>query len=193
MRNLTFLETDEIAPVPWKNGGGVTREIAQISGPAGFAWRLSMADVAIEGGFSNFQGMSRILTVIEGDGLELHSLDHAYEVGFCQPFSFSGETAIRSVLRDGAIRDFNVIFDPTVIDADVSVLRGAKQVELVPSTGLTHAVFGVVGEFTCDGVKGQSGSFALIDSDAICMNVPEGSIVLLVRLSDQSTGERPIL
>jgi environmental stress-induced protein Ves len=193
MRNLTFLKTDEIAPVPWKNGGGVTREIAQISGPAGFAWRLSMADVATEGGFSNFQGMSRILTVIEGDGLELHSLDHAYDVAFCQPFSFSGEASIRSVLRDGPIRDFNVIFDPTVIDAEVSVVCGAKHIELVPSVDVTLAVFGVVGEFTCDGVKGQSGSFALIDSDAISMNVPEGSVVLLVRLLDRNTDEQPML
>ena len=43
-----------LAPVPWKNGGGSTREIA--CGPAGagmdgFDWRASIATIAAPGPF----------------------------------------------------------------------------------------------------------------------------------------------
>lgn len=60
-----------------------------------------MADVETEGAFSTFPGVLRILTVIDGDGLELHSAEQVHEVPYCVPFQFSGETEIHSVLRDG--------------------------------------------------------------------------------------------
>lgn len=44
MGELTFIDADELIAVPWKNGGGITRERAQRAGPDGFAWRLSLVD-----------------------------------------------------------------------------------------------------------------------------------------------------
>lgn len=62
------------AAAPWKNGGGVTREIA--AGPEGagmdtFAWRVSLADVGADGPFSVFPEVTRVLTVVDGAGMEL--------------------------------------------------------------------------------------------------------------------------
>ncbi len=55
--------------VPWKNGGGVTEEIAVYPSDAGFddfAWRISMARVGQGGPFSRFPGVDRTLAVLEG-------------------------------------------------------------------------------------------------------------------------------
>lgn len=54
---------------PWKNGGGETAEILchpQGAGFGDFNWRISTARVASSGPFSTFEGIDRILTVLEG-------------------------------------------------------------------------------------------------------------------------------
>lgn len=181
MDKVTLIDTAALPAVPWKNGGGVTREVAQAAGPNGFVWRLSLADVDTEGAFSAFPGMSRILTVIEGRGLELHSPDEAFVVPFGEPFHFSGETQISSVLPNGRIRDFNVIFDSALIAADVSVLRGPVQRPLNPD-GAVIAVLGVIGDFVCDGAAASQGAVALIGNCIVSLDVPGGSTVLLVCL-----------
>ncbi|MGN6207430.1 HutD/Ves family protein [Asticcacaulis sp.] len=56
-------------PQPWKNGGGVTREIAVFPDGAGmddFQWRISMAEVTESGPFSRFDSIDRHLTVLSG-------------------------------------------------------------------------------------------------------------------------------
>jgi len=58
-----FFSRDTITTLPWKNGGGVTREVAKSHSRAPF-WRLSIANVDQEGLFSSFEGLDRILTVI---------------------------------------------------------------------------------------------------------------------------------
>ncbi len=180
-----LINTDDLPPVPWKNGGGVTREIAQDIGPDGIIWRLSMADVETEGAFSIFPGLSRILTVIEGDGLELCSADQEREVPYCRPFAFSGDTPIRSVLRGGRIRDFNVIFDNTVIDAEVSILDGPTQIDLRPGADLTYAIFGVVGDYSCNNVGAKKGTAVLINDGSASVELPLASKLLVVRLKNR--------
>lgn len=66
---LQLLRAADHLEQPWKNGGGVTREIAV--GPAGagletFDWRVSLAEVSEPGAFSMFPGVDRTLTVLDG-------------------------------------------------------------------------------------------------------------------------------
>ena len=56
------LSVQDYTSMPWKNGGGVTREVAKSSDNQGLIWRLSLADVIQEGTFSTFPKLSRILT-----------------------------------------------------------------------------------------------------------------------------------
>jgi len=56
-------------PAPWRNGGGITREIA--ARPPGatleaFDWRISMAEVREPGPFSSFPDVDRVLTFLQG-------------------------------------------------------------------------------------------------------------------------------
>jgi uncharacterized protein len=58
--------------MPWRNGGGVTLEIAREPGGGDvFAWRLSLATVAASGPFSDFAGYQRSVTLIDGEGFKL--------------------------------------------------------------------------------------------------------------------------
>ncbi len=71
---IAVLKAQTHRRMPWKNGGGVTVEIA--IHPAGasvddFDWRVSMATVASDGPFSIFSGIDRTLSVLEGDGIVL--------------------------------------------------------------------------------------------------------------------------
>jgi len=100
--------------MPWKNGGGVTTELAVA--PAGatlddFEWRISSALVACPGAFSQFNGIDRSLAVLQGaalslqvDELESFDLTPASEV-----FCFRGEQRIHAAVDRGAVKDFNVM------------------------------------------------------------------------------------
>lgn len=97
---------------PWKNGGGTTREIAAY--PAGasmddFLWRISMARVAAAGSFSRFDGVDRVLTILEGM-LELRRADDAITLnGASQPFCFDGGAESAGQPLGGAVLDLNVM------------------------------------------------------------------------------------
>ena len=119
---MHILTPDDYQTMPWRNGGGITHEIALAEGPNGFAWRLSIAEVATSGPFSKFEGKERILTVIEGNGVHLASSDQTLTATVKEPAAFSGETDIDGQLIDGPIRDFNLIFDPAQVTAEVRVV-----------------------------------------------------------------------
>ena len=105
----------ELTPMPWKNGGGTTREIAAWPPAAGldaFDWRLSIADIAADGPFSAFPGIDRQIVLLDGDGVRLRARDGSFDhrlatVG--EPFAFAGEATVEATLLGGPTRDFNVM------------------------------------------------------------------------------------
>jgi environmental stress-induced protein Ves len=120
-----------LAPQPWKNGAGLTREIAV--GPRGadnasFDWRISLAEVARDAPFSAFPGIDRCITLLRGAGMRLVSLDRSIDHRLDQvlaPFCFAGELALNATLFDGACSDFNVMTRRGAWSAEVSVVRAA--------------------------------------------------------------------
>ncbi|MCE9870612.1 HutD family protein [Hafnia alvei] len=101
--------------MPWKNGQGVTQEIMRVDSPNGrdFRWRLSMAEVSSDGDFSSYTGYQRILSILEGDGLQL-KIDGRIEppILTCGIQRFSGDSRVSSTLLNGKVRDLNLIYDP---------------------------------------------------------------------------------
>ena len=74
---MRLLREADSAPVPWKNGGGLTREILREPPEEGvFDWRLSVATIDAAGPFSSFDGYDRTLVLIRGTGLELTFAGH---------------------------------------------------------------------------------------------------------------------
>ncbi|WP_405781597.1 HutD family protein [Streptomyces sp. NBC_00859] len=124
------------AAAPWKNGGGVTREIA--AGPEGagmdtFAWRVSLAEVGRDGPFSVFPEVTRVLTVVDGAGMDLTVGAGAVRADErFVPHRFAGDVATHGRLLDGPVVNFNVMYREALTDALTSVVRGRLTVGVPP-------------------------------------------------------------
>lgn len=122
------LRPSDYLAMPWKDGGGVTEQIA-IEPPdatlqGGFLWRLSMARVERSGPFSRFAGYDRTLLLLEGGGLDLDFGTHGrcrIEAPF-QPLTFSGDWEARAELTRGPVRDLGIISDRARVRHEVRTL-----------------------------------------------------------------------
>lgn len=147
---LTRFALAAIAPTPWKNGGGATREIAAWPPGAGmdtFDWRISVADIAADGPFSAFPGIDRQIVLIDGAGVHLQAHDDSFchkLVRIGEPYAFSGDTAIHAALVDGPTRDFNVMTRRGRCRANVTLMR--QPFTAVPD-GATVLVLALRGEW----------------------------------------------
>ena len=122
-----------LAPQPWKNGAGLTREIAvgpRAAGNADFDWRISLAEVAGDAPFSAFPGIDRCITLLRGAGMRLASSDGSVDHRLDQPlapFRFSGDLALNATLLDCACSDFNVMTRRGAWSAEVAIVRSARE------------------------------------------------------------------
>jgi environmental stress-induced protein Ves len=152
---------------PWRNGGGVTREIARIpltSALDDFDWRVSIADVSADGPFSNFDEVDRLIVLLGGAGVRLRSsdgkIDHRLDEPLV-PFAFSGDDAITAGLIDGASSDFNVMTRRGVARAGVQIVSAARR-SIACAAGV---LFAARGSWTTHAVRenarARSSTFAL--------------------------------
>ncbi|MFJ6698609.1 HutD family protein [Streptomyces sp. NPDC091272] len=176
---MRVLRAADREAVPWKNGGGITREITGF--PAGassadFVWRISLAEVAADGPFSEFSGVDRILTMVDGAGMALslgaettapgtggRRVDSCYV-----PQHFPGDVPTACRLLGGPVTNLNVMYRrDTGTTAHVEVVRGRAGLEAaahgstvvvaldapvtLPDAGLT---LGPRDAVLCDGAPG---------------------------------------
>lgn len=100
--------------MPWRNGGGVTTEIAIYPPGASlddFEWRVSLATMAGSGPFSAFPGVDRLLAVIDGRGVRL-------QIGGGPPVTiargseallFGGDLPVEARTVDGIVTILNIM------------------------------------------------------------------------------------
>ncbi|MDQ7977823.1 HutD family protein [Paraburkholderia sp. SARCC-3016] len=164
----SLLRGADLIAAPWKNGGGVTREIAAYPHRAGFdtfIWRVSLADVAQPGPFSSFAGIDRTLVLLSGAGMLLdeaqgrtHALEQPYDIA-----RFAGETAIDARLVDGATRDFNLMIRRDAATGDIGVWRDGESHRICADTLLLFCGAGSVDV----ALAGIDGSVALATNDTL--------------------------
>jgi len=110
---MRIIRAAEHRVMPWKNGGGTTREVLVAPGPldpSRFQWRVSIATVAQAGPFSRFPGIDRSIAVMQGSGIRLRLGDDIVSLDQrSQPFNFPGEADVQSELIDGETIDLNVM------------------------------------------------------------------------------------
>lgn len=107
MKHLTLADYTR---QPWKNGKGVTVELARAEVGGGLLWRLSMATVAEDGPFSLFPGIERNLTVISGPGFRLVGDGVLLDCLPLRPIAFRGDIALSAKgTAQGSSDDFNVM------------------------------------------------------------------------------------
>lgn len=134
-------DLQRIAPQPWKNGAGLTREIAvacNATTEPGFDWRLSVAEVARDAPFSAFTGVDRCIVLLRGAGLLLRggdgndsTLEHRLDTRF-KPFHFAGDAPLHATLLGGASNDFNVMVRRGAWRAEVTCHHAAALLPAAP-------------------------------------------------------------
>jgi environmental stress-induced protein Ves len=129
---MEIIRFADIHPEPWRNGGGVTRELASHPKVASaqdgaWDWRVSIADVSKAGDFSTFPGMERVITIIDGELLLLTVDGEEHPLEKYRPFRFSGEAASSATLPTGDIRDLNVIARASAFKGYTSIVEISKK------------------------------------------------------------------
>ena len=135
---MILVDVASVVPVPWKNGGGVTRELLRL--PAqGDDWtlRISVADIDADGPFSPFPGIARWFAVLTGAGVRLRWPARALHVHAGDPpLHFDGADAPDCTLFDGPTRDLNVMVRRRDATAEVSAAASGDAVAPDGAIGL---------------------------------------------------------
>lgn len=102
---------DQATPQPWRNGGGVTRELlAWPPGTADWHVRVSVAEITQDGPFSAFPGINRWFAVLQGAGVKLHFADGDVAMtASSAALNFDGAAAPGCMLIDGPTHDLNLM------------------------------------------------------------------------------------
>jgi len=178
-----ILRAAERVAVPWKNGGGLTREVA-VSPPQSnfenFDWRVSLAEVHAGGPFSAFPGVDRQLAVLVGRlTLAIEGRESLTLSADSPPLGFAGETPIVSQPTHGTVTDLNVMTrrgrfsarlrrcvvrtsQQLTLQADTTVLIALSELTLrLPATQARLSAFDALlcrGAAQCDLVPWASGA-----------------------------------
>jgi len=178
--SVRVLRANDRVAVPWRNGAGSTREVA-VGGAdeSGFDWRVSLADIDRDGPFSSYDGYTRVMTLVQGDGLELildgvpHRVERRNE-----PFAFDGGTPAMCRLFSGPVLALNVIG------------RRASGVEVIRPTGTTRIdATGAVVAVLLDGAARLSADFeGTADLPTTDADELGGYDAVLIDRADDETG-----
>ncbi len=159
---------DEVAPSPWRNGGGVTRELLTWPAPHDWTVRLSVADVVRDGPFSRFPGVRRWFAVLSGAGVRLRVDGKVHELtGQQAPFQFDGAADAQCELLHGATQDFNLMLRQG--NARMQRVSGSRSADVKSRTLLAVYAHGTEAMLACGGerlrIAPSTLAWRILDSD----------------------------
>lgn len=145
--SLTPLPPSGFRRTPWKNGGGVTLDIADAYRPGvapgsweGMIWRFGRTGIVAPGPFSDLTGYERLQAVVAGSGLVLETPDG--EIDLRRPFApvrYDGGTPITSRLENGPVEVVNLIADRAVMAIDLVSLGPGDTATVGEGIGIVYA------------------------------------------------------
>ncbi len=117
------VKLQDIAPQPWRNGGGSTQELltwpvhqgGAANSEAPWQMRISVAQIDRGGPFSAFPGVQRWFAVMQGAGVDLMLGEQSLAgqthrlTPLSAPLCFDGGLAPRCTLIDGPTQDLNLM------------------------------------------------------------------------------------
>jgi len=110
LNELHVVLAADAAAQPWKNGGGVTRELLRLPADGDWDLRISLADIDADGPFSPFEGVERWFAVIEGAGVLLRWPGREHRMTpAAWPLRFDGADAPDCRLLGSSTRDLNLM------------------------------------------------------------------------------------
>ena len=178
----------DLEPGPWRNGGGITREILTegTDEASGFTCRISVAEITAGGPFSSFPGVDRVLTLCGDTEMVLTVDGQPHRLRPFDVLPFSGDVPASAVLVEGPTIDLNVMTRRGTATATVSVDAVADH--LVVSPAPDESVLLVL----------VDGSLVLGSDDELCLlelfdTVVLGSSVDHIRLAGQGRLARIVI
>jgi environmental stress-induced protein Ves len=140
---ITPLDPDRYQRTPWKNGGGVTTDIALDNETGGDIWRFSRTPITGAGPFSDYSGFDRLQVLVAGSGLVLQTPTGEIDVRRpFQPVRFAGETPIVSRLEAGPVEVINLMGERRRVQLDLAVLETGRQQRLGPGLHIAYCPAG---------------------------------------------------
>ncbi|WGY00301.1 HutD family protein [Nocardioides sp. QY071] len=155
----TITRAADLPRVPWRNGQGLTTEIALGGDRDDFTWRVSLAEVTRSGDFSAFPGIDRIIMLIEGDAMTLHLPGHTQLLRTDEPFAFDGGVPVRCTVEQPT-RDLNVMTRRGAARATLDVRAVTAEPDVVPAAGTVVLVV-LDGTVVLDGIALETGDVAV--------------------------------
>jgi len=136
---ITALDPAGYRKTPWKNGGGVTVDIAEHDE----AWRFGRTPITAPGPFSDYSGFDRAQVLVAGRGLMLRTPDGEIDVRTpFKPVAFAGETPIVSRLEAGPVEVVNLIGNRAKVRIDLQVLHAGAAMGRSAGTHIVYAAQG---------------------------------------------------
>lgn len=173
--------------MPWKNGRGITREIYRAEHLGAPTWRLSLAEVTSDGPFSRFPGFERILTVVKGGGMRLVGPGVELEAKRFCPVRFSGDVELTGYCHSARIENFNLIYDPSHVSAEVRMLSDPASSELTCNAGMTLAVHVLRGSIKAsNGATLNMGDTGILTSEELLTPNAAGLLCAVVQLTSRA-------
>src|SRR6476661_8877794 len=123
-----LIRLSDAPATPWRNGGGLTRELAAWPEGPDWTWRISVADVAADGPFSHFPGVQRFFAVLDGNGVRLTADGRPHEVtATSAPLAFDGAATVDCQLLAGPTQDLNLMVQRSRASGAMTRLAGVRQ------------------------------------------------------------------
>ena len=163
---LRLIRQSEMLEGPWRNGMGVSWEIASHKEPgaADFSWRFAKARIDRDVPFSIYPGIDRVFMQISGSGLDLEfeggQVLAVHESNV--PHAFACDIPLTCKLRDGPCFDLNLFTARGVYEAQASVLK-LSGMETLDLANIEAAFFALEGSAV---LSGQGGAIQLQAGDA---------------------------
>lgn len=178
---------DSAPPAPWRNGGGVTRELAAQAAGADWIWRISVAEVAGSGPFSSFPGVQRWFAVLGGAGVILKRAGAEHRLTLASsPLSFDGGEPVECELLHGPTRDLNLMVRRDRALARMARINGVRH--LMAARAKVLAVY-AVGEPAQ--VRHEGESIAVAPDTLAWASLPAGTEVAVTAASALSMEIEP--
>jgi environmental stress-induced protein Ves len=162
----TLLPADGYRRAPWRNGLGVSREVARGLDPRGedqgrTRWLVSLTTIEADCPFSDYRGHDRILTPL-GEGIALAVGDSPpVALPRFRPFAFSGDDAVACRLAAGPAAVINAMIARDWGSQSVTMLQTVPARFFVAAP---HAVLHAPGGAT---VTVAGAAFTLVAGDSL--------------------------
>ena len=177
---IEHLTSDRYRESGWKNGGGVTREIAAEVGVPPL-WRLSVATIERDGPFSDYAGYDRTIVALDGT-IELTIDGESHLLAPHAPLSFAGEATASCRVHGGPAHDLNVMTARAHAAHDVEIVTG-RSIFLVDDDELVF-IYALDGAVSADGLACAAGeTLAAENVERIAIETDPGAHACVVRIT----------